>query len=189
MSAVTIAGKDLFSLRINTIQEMLAPLKQGRQVACELVKTQERGGKVFAAHDGRALGGGFRDWSFRTFAPDLWCRYFELWRPGIGIDKWNLSRAYLTIAKIDRVSRCLEEVICIHCDPLDTSPEPVGSYKRGPHLHVEVADDPLPRAHFPLNFGHLEAVLSSPDDLTRALKQAVAIVVHEVVARFRNRGF
>jgi hypothetical protein len=188
MADVRIGGTDLFSLRVNTIQGMLAPLKGGRRVACDLVKDKQRGGKVFAAHDGHALSGDFRDWAFRTFAPDIWCRYFELWRPlAAGRDQWHLFCAYLTLAKTDRVRQCLVEVACVHCDPTDNSTEPIGSYKRGPHLHVELADDPLPRAHFPLNLGHLKEVLASPANVTKALTDAVAVVSHEVVARYRNR--
>ena len=59
-----------------------------------------------------------------------------------------------------------------------------GKYKKGPHLHIKAAADPVPHAHFALNLGHLDAVLKSIEALSEALKCGVLMIKEEVLDRY-----
>lgn len=67
--------------------------------------------------------------------------------------------------------------------PMCEEPDPLGTYKRGPHLHVSVAKSPIAHSHFSFYLGQLEEVLASCDDLSRAISLALKVVRDEVVAR------
>lgn len=54
-------------------------------------------------------------------------------------------------------------------------------YKKGPHLHIKAADDPLPHAHLALNLGHLDAVLESIETLSEAMRCAIFMLKEEVL--------
>ena len=95
---------------------------------------------------------------------------------------WTLQAAYLTILKLERGAG--SEILGVHCDPLDKSGEPMRSFKKGPHLHVKWAREPLPRSHIPLNYGHVDEVLEDVAAFTKALGAAIFVVRHEVLARF-----
>lgn len=56
-------------------------------------------------------------------------------------------------------------------------------YKKGPHLHIKAADDPLPHAHIALNLGHLDAVLGSIGTLSEAMRCAIFMLKEEVLDR------
>jgi hypothetical protein len=56
-------------------------------------------------------------------------------------------------------------------------------YKKGPHLHIKAAEDPLPHAHFALNLGHLDAVLDSVESLTEAMRFGILMLKEEVLDR------
>lgn len=62
---------------------------------------------------------------------------------------------------------------------LDKSDEE--KYKKGPHLHIKAADDPLPHAHFALNLGHLDAVLISIETLSEAMRDGILMLKEEVL--------
>jgi hypothetical protein len=56
-------------------------------------------------------------------------------------------------------------------------------YKKGPHLHIKAAEDPLPHAHFALNLGHLNDVLASVESLSDAMKDGILMLREEVLDR------
>lgn len=56
-------------------------------------------------------------------------------------------------------------------------------YKKGPHLHIKAAVDPLPHAHFALNLGHLNDVLTSVESLSEAMKDGILMLKEEVLDR------
>ena len=169
-----LIGKLLVDLRVD---------KQHRP-ACDFYHGPEHNCKVLAAHDGEVGGEHYRDWMFRTGAPAIWGQYFEIWSPEDGSQRsWTLKAAYLTILEVGK-GDCTE-ILGIHCDPTDGSSEPTRSFKRGPHLHVKCAREPLPKSHFPLNYGHLGNVMRDSAALTKAIGDAVFVVRREVLERFQ----
>ncbi len=124
-----------------------------------------------------------RDWRFTTFSDRLLAQYFEEWEKVAGSEQFRLCQACFHIYDLEKQSAS-GEIIAIHTEPRITALDRLSRYKFGPHLHLEAAGYPLSKAHFPLNLGHLDAVMTSIDSLTLALKAAVEIVQSEVCERF-----
>ena len=123
---------------------------------------------------------------FKTFVNDISGQYYEHWRPTDQPEKLRLERAYLNIFLVNRETHRYDKLISIHSDPYEEKNELSYLYKRGPHLHVQKAGHPIPKCHFPLNFTELDNVLSSINNITEALKNAIKIVQDEVLIRYQN---
>ena len=171
-----------FSSRVAIIRDILKPLRDA-EVACEIRKGKFEGGKVIAAHSGNTAGKDYRDLMFPSRARSIRCQYFELWKPKEGSRQLFLEKAYLTIKRRNTTTHGFDELIALHCDPNNTDNGLLKKFKQGPHLHVSVLDDPLPKCHFPLNYSQLDLVLTSPETLTDALRNAIMIITEEVIVR------
>ena len=169
------------------------------------------GGIIIAVHDGANPTSDYRNFRFSTFVHNFQAMYFELWRRTEENEQyWYLDKAYLSIYRlIDRQEKeflCLhcdpniskleeQEKIRnragIHLnkknlkqlnseiEKLDNSDKE--KYKKGPHLHIKAADDPLPHAHFALNLGNLDAVLESIESLSIAMRYGILMLKEEVL--------
>lgn len=183
MDEITILASRITS-RYDKIRRLLRPLRPtSRDVGCNLKKEMHDGGRVVAAHDGLTTSSGEK-WFFRTFVGDVWADYTELWLPCQNAKKLTLRKAYLHLHRPGDTKGSLKEFICVHCDPQEDENSPGGRYKKGPHLHIRAADQPLPKSHFPLNLGHLNQVLESVDALTTAMGDAVQVLADEVLNKF-----
>jgi hypothetical protein len=188
---VILTLDEFLSSRVERVENLLRPFSVVRrgQVICQMLKGPHRDGKVITSNDLLRRGDSdYRDWRFRSYVPSIWFQYFELWQMLDGGKSVSLYQAYLNVFRQDRIARTLNEFVCIHCDPSDGSKEPLGSYKRGPHLHVVQAESPLCDSHFPLNLSHLEAVLHSAESLTEAIGKAFEIIREEVLEKCRELG-
>lgn len=135
---------------------------------------------VVAFHGG-APTGDYRDWRFRTVAPWLRASYFERWvADSAQADAWYLNRAYLHLYRVG-APREETEFLALHCDPNEPPDAAHAKYKRGPHLHIKVAENPFPKAHIALNLSDLASVLSSVESLTDALGLAVLLIRERVI--------
>jgi len=173
--------------RVNFVRDLLTPLRaQNLPVACDISRHQLYGCKVIAAHEGLPNNLNSNEMYFKTFATDISGQYYELWKPIDPQKKLRLDRAYLNISIVNRNTHKYDKLISIHCDPYEENNELSCLYKRGPHLHVQKAGHPIPKCHFPLNFTELDNVLSSINNLTEALKNAIKIVQDEVLTRYQN---
>jgi len=173
--------------RVNFVRDLLTPLReQNLPVACCISRHQFRSCKVIAAHDGLPNNINFSEMYFKTFAADISGQYYELWKPIDQQEKLRLDRAYLNIFIVNRNTHKYDKLIAIHCDPYEENNELSCLYKRGPHLHVQKAEHPIPKCHFPLNLTDLDNVLSSINNITEALKNAIKIVQDEVLKRYQN---
>ena len=179
-----------FSHRPEDVRRILKPLRGGEEVACEFCPGSYAGGRALAAHDGvdREHLRNPRDVQFATLAVDIFGQYFELWTAVDNGRSMALSQASFALYVVDRTTRSNRELISVHCEPRDNSVVPLCTYKRGPHLHVVQAEQPLPHCHWPLNFGHLDDVCSSVEKLTQALSQTMNIICHEVLRRYPVRA-
>lgn len=178
---------DQLNQRVRFVRELLIPLrKQNLPVACDIGRHQFYGCKVIAAHDGAPNNTNFREMYFKTFATDISGQYYELWKPMGKQEKLCLNRAYLNVYIINRNTHKYDKLVSIHCDPYEGNDKVSCLYKRGPHLHVQKAEHPIPKCHFPLNFSELDNVLSSINNITEALKNAIKIVQDEVLIRYQN---
>ena len=185
--SVVLPLEEFLASRVEGVENLLRPFAEARrgQVICQLLRGPHRGGLVISSNDLLRRGEHYRDWRFRSYVRSIWFQYFELWQLINGGRAVSLHQAYLNVFREDRVAHKLNEFVCIHCDPSDNSEEPLGSYKRGPHLHVIQAERPLCDGHFPLNVSHLDAVLQSAEALTNALRVAFSVVREEVFEKCR----
>lgn len=191
MDALTLPANYLYDERVDIVKEILRPLVDGGTVHCVFApKALGPGTQVITSPNGQAKKpDNYHDWRFQIkSAPSVWFHYFEIWKLLDLGRHCSLNRAYLHIYV--KRERDLDQIVCIHSDPLEVPEDPDNEhlvwqcrFKRGPHLHVSTAGD-LAHCHFPLNYGHLDTVLSSIDDLTKAMADAVQIVRLEVVERF-----
>jgi hypothetical protein len=197
MSSIQIDIQD-FRSRVVVVRELLRPLCQ-KDVACDIRTPKTTSGKVIVAHGTqksarRGLvaahvrsteGVEYDNVMFPSRARTIRCRYFEFWKPEGGGQLLRLDKSYLTLMKKNETAHRYDEILAIHCDPNNSCPGLLRDFKRGPHLHLSMLEDPLPKCHFPLNFGELDHVLGSLDALTRALGDAVRIISQEVLVRYR----
>lgn len=137
---------------------------------------------VLGVYDGGRPDGPVTDWRFSTKTRRIRANYHEIWLPVPGETRMaHLERAYLTIYQT--VSPDQEvKLLALHCDPNEHGDDAI--YKRGPHIHVEAAQDPIPRAHIALAIGHLDNVLATASTLTEALNWSIVMIWDEVLARY-----
>jgi hypothetical protein len=75
------------------------------------------------------------------------------------------------------------ELLALHCDP----EEPDGEravYKRGPHVHISIAEPPVKDAHIALARGHLDEVLANVGSLMEALNWCIIMIRDELLSRY-----
>ena len=165
--------------RCNSLHSMFAPLRIGKpRVALGFAKDAPGGFTALVVTDAKTRGLQYRAESFRTSVKVLRCRYFELWR-GAGRNMLSLNRAYFTLVKVLPTESVFPPLLCIHTDPADNN-----DLKRGPHLHVSCAPQPIRHCHFPFDLGFLPTVLQDCDSLTAAMQRAINVVVTDVLPRF-----
>lgn len=185
MPSVELSEKNI-SLRGNEIQHLLRILSRVPQGPAY----RRIGGSdtiTFGVHEGAPSLSGFREWRFATSFRGFWANYYEVWTSMHGEEKkYYLSKAYLTIYKKSGIQSMAEqEFICLHCDPNETddSENGIAIYKKGPHLHIKVAQEPIPKAHLALARGHLDSVLSNATTLTEAFEWCIQMIKDEILSR------
>jgi len=171
--------------RIGKVQKLLQPFRgAGPPVPCQFVNIPRQPVQVIAAAQKTSSGYDYAQWTFPTSVKNIFGKYYESWSWVKERERFRLERCYLSVVRLDVVSRGYQAILCVHCDPTCTEVEPLKSFKSGPHLHVELADDPIPKCHFPLNLGHLKQVLSSEQEITTAMRSAVRVITEEVMPRY-----
>lgn len=179
MCTVVTTSKELAS-RGQKIQQMLRPISQ-RRTGPAWKGRSDRSDYVIGAHDGLVTSQDHRDWRFATFKRDFLAGYFEWWRQPTHEDLWYLHQAYLHLYRINRVVGAEADYLCLHCDPDELKGSKHFDYKRGPHMHVMVAEAPIPHAHIALHCGRVDDVLVSVEVLTAALGSAIAMIKDQIL--------
>ena len=178
MGTMTLRERELVA-RQNSLHAIFAPLRVGRtRVALGFASDSPGGTKAIVAADQMLGRLRYREESFRTSVNSLRGRYFELWKVAKG-ETLELDRAYFTLLRVKNGLSDFKEVLCLHSDPGDEE-----ELKKGPHLHVSCAEDPIPHCHFPLDLGSLQSVLKDCESLTTAMERAIGVVARDVLPRF-----
>ena len=180
MANLIVQGTE-FEARGPYIRKLLAPLSHQslKDGPAWNFAPGPRATKVIAVHDGQR-GTHYREWSFPTVVKDLRSSYFEMWREAKR-GRWYLHCAYLTLILVDRINFTKQDYFCLHCDPYESDDAAHAIYKQSPHVHIERAEAPLPKAHIPLTLGHKEYVLSSIENFNDIFKQAIQMIRHEIL--------
>ena len=121
---------------------------------------------------------------FSTFVDDVAASYTEKWHRYE--DYYYLSQAYLHLYRIENYGSDMRELVLLHCDPNLPPGEEDNPYKRSTHLHVEVAGDPLSKAHLCLSIGNPESCIESIASLSHTFRNAVIMLRDEVLMRFQT---
>ncbi|MCL4487787.1 MAG: hypothetical protein M1570_06610 [Chloroflexi bacterium] len=177
-------GADALSLRGSQLPSLLGPLRDPAVGGPAWDKKVGQGRITYVARDA-VTSATIEDWRFKTFLPDFYAAYKEEWVP-VDFkkqDQWCLTKAYLTVFKLNRSTRDLTEFICLHCDPEEPDADPKSRYKQGPHLHIKAAVAPIPKAHVALAHGYLKMILGSDKELFHAMRLAIELIRDEILAR------
>lgn len=161
--------------RVRTMLRPLARAAAGPASAAQTV----RGAWILGTHDGSPSLSSHRDWRFATPARAHYAMYYEVWRP-VDAKNYGIQCAYLNIYRRD-VHGDETELLCLHCDPGEAITAPHAAYKRGPHLHLSIAEKPVKRAHLALHVGRVDEVLADREQLYGALGDAVQMIRDEVI--------
>ena len=169
---------------------MLRPLT-GRARLAQAARQNPRE-LLIAVHSGARPDTSPTDWRFTTITTGVRASYHERWLPSDETKKrYYLERAYLHLYR--RLDGAREtEILALHCDP--NEPDDAGLlrhalYKRGPHIHVKGAPQPLPHSHIALNVGELPTVLSSAVSLSAAMASGILMIRDQVLDIIDHRGF
>jgi len=192
MNGLILPSSYLYTDRVGRVQELLRPLCDGDAIHCMFVPGTRGNSKVISSlsHQGKTPDN-YHDWRFPVRgAPKVWFNYFEIWNLTNNGKECRLNRAYFHLYLIDRPAQKLDQIVCVHSDPDELPLDPNDDkqnrlclYKRGPHLHILTAGE-LAKCHFPLNLGQIDQVLSTIEDLTKAIADAVEIVRYEIVEMY-----
>lgn len=177
--------------RVNQVGRILDPLRggKGRRFACKSVSSGNAITLItFSGPD--SVTELADQWRFITHVPSMNGSYQERWCPvNEKRKRYYLERAYLHLYVTTQAEGEMKEkeILALHCDPNEAA-EPSGwpglihsKYKRGPHLHISTAEQPMPHSHFALNACHLEWVLGSVETLTKAIQVAVQMLEDQVL--------
>jgi hypothetical protein len=172
------------------ISEMLQPLAGSRRIAFST--TPQRNHFMIAVHSGTRPDTLPRDWRFTTPIRKIRGSYWERCVPtNEKRINYYLQQAYLHLYWRPNINDDEYELLALPChpnEPNDSGPMTQAVYKRGPHIHVMTATQPLPHSHFALNMGHLADVLSSIENLSAAVSFAVVMIRDQVLDLFEHHG-
>ncbi len=138
------------------------------------------GNLVFGISDARQTGQNFRDWRFQTISQNITANYHEIWY-NLGKGKYFLERSYFHLYTIVEEELKENEYILLHCDASEPDNSPHSLYKQSPHIHVEVAEQPIPKAHIALYNGRLAEVLKSRATYNAALKESIEMLNSQIL--------
>jgi hypothetical protein len=126
----------------------------------------------------------FNNWRFATFHNNFRAVYFETWLPTDlkKLDIWYLTKAYLNIYLLDRARQEEKEYICLHSDT-ESEGDSQSYYKASPHLHIKMAEEPIPKAHIALANYHLAQILSSEKLFFQAMSWGIELICDEILKR------
>lgn len=181
MPRITKTDQEIYN-RTSQIQEMLRPLffrKEKSGPACAYRPGSNKT-LIFAAHQEHP-GEDFREWRFNLTCQGYLGGYYEIWQPTNyeKLDKYYLDRAYLTIYHFS------DEYISLHCDPEepDGNSSKAYQYKRLPHLHLHRSEYPIPKSHIAIGYGFSEQILSSNENLFKAISNSIELICDEILTR------
>lgn len=184
MSQIKIGRRQVQYHRFTKIPQLLKDIVDNPTLlGCKQVPGRDQ--YIIGVYDGATPPNlDYRNWRFRTLGTDFRANYFEIWYPMDTKQKeWYLYRAYLTLFKIDRVITEENPIVALHCDPSESDDEPHAKYKKGPHIHMLTAGDPLHHSHISLNNPRYlnSHILTSFEDFSIHLSDAMKFLSDQVI--------
>ena len=125
-----------------------------------------------------------KDSKFQTACRDCVAGYMEVWRRSSEDDRiYLLALAYLDISVRNENTKGFDEIICLHADPDANEDDESYLYKRGPHIHVSAATDPIPKSHIALELSNNDQILTSLDYFNTVFARSVTMIRDEILYR------
>jgi hypothetical protein len=144
------------------------------------------GGKGVGLSSTGVQSGTPNDWDFATIAERVYCRYAEVWVPKpVRSDQLELHGLALSLFEVRR-GDAPKPILAVHAELALNTDDNRSRLKRGPHLHVDWAPDPIPHCHFALNLANLNNVVSSKRALGAALTNLVYLLREDVLPRYNS---
>lgn len=165
--------------RRDDLMKIFSPIAQ-RKKNININNHSVTGSLIFGISDGRQAGKDFRSWRFQTVSQNITAGYFEIWT-NFGKGKYFLERSYFHLYLLVEEELREAEYILLHCDASEPDNTPHGKYKQSPHIHIEVAEQPIPRAHIALYNGQLPEVLKSRASFNNALYDSIEMLNTQVL--------
>lgn len=183
MPAIQMTLQELKS-RGQQVSRLMRPLARVKYGPASEVKSTQHSFMI-GTHDGSPSESDPTEWRFSTRVSGLRAAYYEVWTR-VDDDYWCLEKAYLNVFRTDRATEDETKYLSLHCDPSQPDSAPHARYKKGPHLHIQVAEEPFPQAHIALTGGQLDEVLCSLESLSQAIGWAVQMLREEVLDRITH---
>jgi hypothetical protein len=184
-----LESQELFR-RGGDVCELLGPLTGSGASRAGFDYRSSYGQVSLAAFSGpRPVSDSIDLWRFTTRVPTLRGSYFERWLPvNERRKRYFLDRGYLHLYVSTRMGAepTEKQILALHCDPNEPEASKHWRYKRGPHLHISVAESPIPHSHFALNAFHLDSVLRSTENLSEAFGAAVKMLEDQVLELYKK---
>jgi hypothetical protein len=135
---------------------------------------------IFGISDGYETGVNFTEWRFKTLCENIKGNYHEIWI-NHGNGNYFLYRSYFHLYKVSESDKTEAEYILLHCDASEPDDTPHSIYKQSPHIHIEVAENPVPKMHFALYNGRVKETLKGIDSFNQALKESIEMINDQVM--------
>lgn len=170
--------------RSTDVKRMLRPLIHNRTVLVpEFVERVPC--LTLAVKTGGSSLGHYSGWRFSTHIDGISASYYERWEPTNSTRRaYRFQRGYLHLFKKVGANQDATErkLVLLHCDPNEPAEAPHARYKQGPHLHFSAAGSPLSQSHIALNYSHLDEILSSFENLSKAWDNSIKLIDEQVLA-------
>ena len=170
---------DLKSDRWKTLKKIFDGISL-RKGNLNVVDISSSGNFILGLSDASQPGSVFRDWRFKTTSPVIEGNYHEIWSD-LGKGKYFMNRSYLHLFFQDRSELVEKEYVLLHCDASEPNDSEHSIYKQSPHIHIEMARDPIPKAHFALYNGRILEVLKNLESFDVALKESIEMIDSQVI--------
>ena len=184
MHTLTRPYAEMVSNRVGEVESLLSGIRSGPPPRTRISRQTVQMKKVLSAFDGSDHGDWqHRDKFFTLESCSLLGQYFEMWKPSPDHQDVTLERAYFHLVRRDR-----KQILCIHAEPLTAGgagDAGATSYKKGVHLHLKAAEQPLPKCHFPLVVDDTDSpndrVYKSIECFSKTMQNAITAVRLEVL--------
>jgi hypothetical protein len=143
------------------------------------------GNLIFGISDGIESGVNFRDWRFKTVSDDIVANYHEVWNTQ-SKGKYFLVRSYLHLYLFKKEELSETEYILWHCDASEPDHTPHAIYKQSPHIHIEIAQHPIPKAHIALYNGRVSNTLRDIETFNVALKESLIMIDSQILKLYTD---
>jgi hypothetical protein len=186
MPRLLIKTEELFSKRTNQIRSLVKSVASAPSQLQIRVQKHALGhiicvSDLFSAHDSPT------ERLFQTTSNVLYGQYYEIWVPDKNARNHHLFQNYFHLFALPTKTQ-RDQLFCLHSEPEEPLDQMQNRVKATPHIHVKTKEErllPIAKAHLPISYSTTESVLKSINDFDKVFTEAITVIRHEVVDRYR----